>query len=420
MLRRVQLKKKSLDSYCGIVGEETVSNLRKLAEPLQGLRLLHVNSTAQGGGVAELLESLVPLLRDLGVDAEWQLLCHDEPFFHVTKGFHNALQGKPFPLTQQHKEIYLRRNRTCAGMLEGRYDAVIIHDPQPAALVQFCSNAASHWIWRCHIDTSVPDPEVWDFLRPFVSVYERAVFTMADFVPPDLNGPRVAIIPPAIDPHSPKNQELNRSHARDTVAEFGIDLRRPLLLQVARFDPWKDPEGALQAYRLAKEEVPGLQFALIGAMAADDPEGWELYARLEGSVAGDPDIFLFTDVTGVHAHEVNAFQRVADVQIQKSTREGFGLVVSEALWKETPVIGGRAGGIVLQIEDGVSGFLVSDVKEASERIIQLCQNPDLTVAMGQAGRRHVQETFLITRLLADWLQVLNDTVGSPLDHPHSA
>ncbi|MEW5976378.1 MAG: glycosyltransferase [Acidobacteriota bacterium] len=412
MLKRVQLKRKSVEKYRSVVGDECIGRLRDLAKPLQGLRVLHINSTAQGGGVAELLNSLVPLMRDVGIHAEWQLLCHDEPFFEVTKGFHNALQGKPLALTEQQKQTYLDRNRACAGMIEGHYDIVVVHDPQPAALVSLRAGVGDHWIWRCHIDTSEPNPEVWTFLRPFVAAYERAVFTMTEFVPPDLTGPRVATIPPAIDPHSSKNQELSRSHARATVAEFGVDLGRPLLLQVARFDPWKDPEGAIQAYRIAKKQVPGLQLALIGAMAADDPEGWDLYSRLETPAAEDPDIFLFTNLTGVQAHEVNAFQRVSDVQLQKSIREGFGLVVSEALWKETPVVGGRVGGITLQIEDGVSGFLVSNVDEAAERIADLCLHPDLAASLGRAGQQRVLERFLITRLLEDWLELFGQTIGA--------
>ncbi|MEZ5398799.1 MAG: glycosyltransferase [Bryobacteraceae bacterium] len=417
MLRRVQLKKKHLDDYKEVAGPEVLATLRQLAGPLQGLRVLHINSTGEGGGVAELLMSLVPLMRDAGLEAEWQVLCHDDPFFEVTKGFHNALQGKPFALNEERRERYLRRNRTCAAMLEGSYDVIIAHDPQPAGLRSFRPDAAAHWIWRCHIDTSRPDPEVWGFVKPFVSLYERSVFTMVEFVPPDLSGPVVAIIAPAIDPHSPKNQDLSRSHARASVAEFGVDLTRPLLLQVARFDPWKDPEGAIQTYRIAKKEVPGLQLALIGAMAADDPEGWEIYARLEAPAAADPDIFLFTNLTGVQAHEVNAFQRVADVQLQKSIREGFGLVVSEALWKETPVIGGRVGGITLQIEDGVSGYLVDDSEEAAERVIRICRDPELAGQMGQAGRRCVRERFLITRLLEDWLRLLNDVIAKGDDKP---
>ncbi len=410
MLRRVQLKKKSLDDYREVAGAEAVERVRQIARPLHGLRVLNINSTGEGGGVAELLTSLVPLMRDVGLEADWQLLCHDDPFFEVTKGFHNALQGKRFAMTEEHRERYLRRNRTCAAMVEGSYDVVLAHDPQPAGLRSFCPRAP-HWIWRCHIDTSRPDPEVWEFLRPFVSLHERAVFTMREFVPPDLNGPEVTIIPPAIDPHSPKNCDLSRSHVRATVAEFGVDLTRPLLLQVARFDPWKDPEGAIRTYQLAKKEVPGLQFALIGAMASDDPEGWEIYARLEAPASADADILLFTNLTGVQAHEVNAFQRVADVQLQKSIREGFGLVVSEALWKETPVIGGRVGGITLQIQDGVSGFLVNNVEDAAERVIRICRDPELAGCLGQAGRQRVRERFLITRLLEDWLTLLNEVVA---------
>jgi trehalose synthase len=412
MLRKVELQKKRIDSYEPIVGEDTVSRIRELARPLEGARVLHVNSTGEGGGVAELLTSLAPLMKDAGLDVEWQLLCHDDPFFEVTKGFHNALQGKKFDLTDEHRERYLRRNRTCAGMIEGEYDAIIVHDPQPAALHSSRPDAGQHWVWRCHIDTSEPNPEVWAFVRPFVTDYERLVFTMEEFVPADLDSGKVTAIPPAIDPQSPKNQALSRSHARGTVSELGVDLRRPLLLQVARFDPWKDSEGAIEIYRLAREGVPGLQLALIGAMAADDPEGWEIYERIRPLAESDPNLYLFTNVTGVHAHEVNAFQRVADVQLQKSIREGFGLVVAEALWKETPVVGGRVGGIQLQIEDGVSGFLVTTVDEAVSRVIELCEDSDLADRLGRAGHESVRRSFLITRLLEDWLRLLRRVLGT--------
>lgn len=416
MLRKVQVKKKQLAAYSRLISPDRVERIRELARPLRGLRVLHVNSTGTGGGVAELLASLVPLMRDVGIDAEWHLLCHDDPFFEVTKGFHNALQGNPFSLNKERRDLYLRRNRICAGMIEGHYDVAIAHDPQPAGLIHFHRSAADHWVWRCHIDTSEPSLEVWNFLHPFVAQYDRAVFTMQEFVPPGLDHPEVALIPPAIDPFSPKNQALTRSHTRAVVAEFGVDLGRPLLLQVARFDPWKDPEGAIATYRTAKEEIPGLQLALIGAMAADDPEGWDIYARLEYArlekpAAEDPDLFLFTNLTGVQAHEVNAFQRVADVQLQKSIREGFGLVVSEALWKGTPVVGGRTGGITLQIEDGVSGFLVESVPEAAARVVEICEDPEMATAMGGAGRERVREHFLTSRLLENWVRLLSNLAG---------
>lgn len=336
MLRRVQVKKKQVARYAPLVGEETIERLRQLAAPLRGLRVLHVNSTGEGGGVAELLTSLVPLMRDLGLDAEWALICPDDPFFEVTKGFHSALQGKPFAFSREHRELYLERNRTCAGMIEGNYDVIIAHDPQPAALRRFRPEVARHWVWRCHIDTSQPVPEVWEFLRPFVGEYERAVFTMKEFVPGDLVGPAVSIIPPAIDPHSPKNQVLTRSHARAVVAEFGVDLGRPLLLQVARFDPWKDPEGAIEAYRIARRSVPGLQLALIGAMAADDPEGWDIYSRLEPVAAADPDILTVHEPDrhpGTRGERLPAGRRRPDPEVDPGRlrpRGGRGAVEGDA------------------------------------------------------------------------------------------
>ncbi len=414
-LRRVQTKRKRLSDYRQLVGEELVDEIKKRAQALAGLRVLHLNSTGAGGGVAELLASLVPLMRDVGIDADWRILCHDDPFFKVTKGFHNALQGKPLQLAESDRERYLRRNEICSAMIDSGYDVAIVHDPQPGAMAGMRREVASHWIWRCHIDTSSPDPEVWDFLRPFVAAFDQAVFTMPEFVPSDLTGPTLTFIPPAIDPLAPKNRDLARSHARQVVAEFGVDLTRPLLLQVARFDPWKDPEGAIRTYHLVKRAVPDLQLALIGGMAADDPEGWEIYGALEHVAQEEPDIFLFTNLTGVEAHEVNCFQRVADVQLQKSIREGFGLVISEAMWKETPVVGGRTGGIVLQVKDGQTGYLVDSVEGAACRIIHLCQHPEEAAVMGRAGREVVRQRFLVTRLLSDWIELLADVTAAGSD-----
>ena len=405
-LQRVTIKRKSLDDYKPIVGNETVDAIRAVAEELKGVRLLHLNATASGGGVAELLNSLVPLESDCGLDVEWCVMAADQGFFQITKGFHNGLQGRAEPPTEEQRRLYLDRNRQFASEIGRDFQVLIIHDPQPAAAVSFLNDHPAKRIWRCHIDTSEPVKEVWEFLCPYVARYDAAVFTMKEFVPPDLKGPQLVYIPPAIDPISPKNRALPRYIFREVVAEFGVDLARPLIIQVARFDPWKDPMGVIAAYHLAKEQVPNLQLALIGAMAEDDPEAWGIYESVRGEADKDPDIYVFTNLTGVHDHEVNAFQRVADVVVQKSVREGFGLVVSEALWKRTPVVAGKTGGIRLQMPYGLGGFLVESIEEAADRIVYLLGHPDESENIARLGWERVQQHFLMPRLLLDELRLV--------------
>ena len=406
-LEQVRVKRKSLDEYRPIVGEEAIEEVQSLARDLRGLRLLHLNATATGGGVAELLNSLVPLEVNCGLEVEWRVLCPDNELFTITKGFHNALQGKQSHLSAEQKEVYLRHNRQCAVGLKADYDVVIVHDPQPAAIPHFLGANHAKWVWRCHIDSSQPDPEVWEFLRPYIQKYDEAIFTMPEFVPPNLEGPKLNYFIPAIDPLTPKNRALPKYLCREEVAEFGIDLARPLMIQVSRFDHWKDPMGVIQAYRLAKRELPQLQLALIGAMAEDDPEGWEIYRVVRAEAEKDDDLFVFTNLSGVGAHEVNAFQRVADVVIQKSLREGFGLVVTEAVWKGTPVVAGNTGGIRLQIQDGVGGFLVDSVEQTAERIIYLVTHSQEAEEIARRGWENVRRRFLTPRLLVDQLTLLH-------------
>jgi len=411
-LERVILKRKSLRDYKPIVGGAVVEEIQTVAADLKGVRLLHINSTAYGGGVAELLNSLVPLEADCGLEVEWRVLRKDESFFQVTKRIHNALQGRAGGLTREEQETYLRYSDKCARMLAGNYDVIVVHDPQPAALPSLVPSHAAKWVWRCHIDTSEPDPQVWGFLKPFVQQYSTAVFTMPEFVPPDFSGPTLVFIPPAIDPLTAKNRALPRYLCREVVAEFGVDLARPLIVQVSRFDPWKDPQGVIDAYRLVKKELPQVQLALIGSMAEDDPEGWEVYKAIREQDEKDPDLYTFTNITGVHAHEVNAFQRVADVAVQKSLREGFGLVVSEALWKETPVVAGDTGGIRLQMENRVGGFLVHSVEETAKWVEYLLLHSNEAEAIARLGWERVRDRFLIPRLLLDELRLVRSLVGA--------
>ena len=389
-----------------------MEEIRDVAAGLRDVRLLQINSAALGGGVAELLNSLVPLEVDCGLKAEWRVLHGAEPaFFDVTKAMHNALQGQAGPLSPQARETYLRQSGAFAADLVDEYDVVIVHDPQPAAIPSFLPVRRGKWAWRCHIDTSQPNQEYWNFLEPYLQGYDVAVFTLPEFAPSDFSGPRRVFIPPAIDPLTPKNRALPRYLTREVVGEFGVDLSRPLLLQVSRFDPWKDPQGVIDAYHLVKEVIPEVQLALVGSMAEDDPEGWEIYKQIREEDEKDEDLYTFTNLTGVNAAEVNAFQRVADVVIQKSLREGFGLVVSEALWKETPVVGGDTGGIRIQLQDGVGGFLVNSVEETAERSLYLLNHSEKSEEIARGGRERVRQHFLTPRLLLDELKLVRSLLG---------
>ncbi len=408
MLQQVKVGQKSLQDYQPIVGGEKVEDIQVLADRLRGARVLHINATAFGGGVAEILSTLVPLMRDVGLDAEWRVMYGEDEFFNVTKAFHNALQGADIPLTEEMKEIYDRYNRLNAEAFEGEYDYVVLHDPQPAALLNFHGRTGGrHWIWRCHIDTSAPNRPVWSFLKPYLELYDAGVFTLEQYIGADLKLSRVVIIPPSIDPLSDKNTPLSLEGSHAILAHFEIDVNRPLLTQVSRFDPWKDPLGVIDAYRLVKKGVPEVQLALVGSMASDDPEGWEYYERTVHHAGGDSDIHILSNLDDI---EVNAFQTASDVIIQKSTREGFGMTVTEAMWKGRPVVGGNAGGIPLQIVDGQTGFLVSDVEGCAQRILYLLQHPEVSREMGAKGRERVRERFLSIRHLKDYLELFGALV----------
>jgi len=395
-----------VSDYAEIIGEKRLAELRSLGSKAAGRSMLHVNATAYGGGVAEILQNLVPLLRDAGVEAHWAVLDAPPAFFDITKKVHNALQGMALDLSDEEKKLFLEVARENAAQLL-RTDVVLAHDPQAVALRHYAAEPKrAGWAWRCHIDLTTAHQPVWSFIRPYVEEHDASIWTMRQFVRQDLRNQNVLIQAPTIDPLSRKNREMSASEAQGTVRRFGIDPNRPILLQVSRFDPWKDPLGVIDAYRLVKREVPDVQLAMIGSLADDDPEGAEYLDRTRKHAQGDEDVVLLTNLDGVKDDEVNAFQRAATVVIQKSLREGFGLVVSEALWKGVPVVGGKVGGIVLQIEDGVSGFLVSSVEEAAARTVELLRDPALRKRTAAAGREGVREAFLITRDLRDQLALV--------------
>lgn len=406
MLENVEVQPKRLDDYQPIVGTEMIYELHQLADDLKGARVLNINATAFGGGVAEILTTLVPLMRDLGIQAEWQVIQGSDEFFNVTKASHNGLQGMDLPLTDDMKNIWLHYNQLNAEKLEGEYDFIIAHDPQPAGMLHFCNRKnGKHWIWRCHIDTSTANPAFWDFYSQYMNSYEAAVFTMKQYVGPGVNFEHLAIIPPTIDPLSPKNAPIPLERARGIVAGFGIDPSRPLITQVSRFDPWKDPLGVIDAYRLVKKEIPNVQLALVGSMASDDPEGWYFLDKTSRHAGEDNDIFILHNFQGVGAYEVGCFQTASDSVVQKSTREGFGLVVTEALWKGKPVVGGNVGGIPLQVINGETGYLVDSVEDCADKVLYLLQHPDESQKMGKAAQDHVRHHFLSMHHLKNYLHL---------------
>jgi trehalose synthase len=372
--------------------------------------VLHLSATAFGGGVSEILYTLVPLMRDVGVEADWQVIVGREEFYNATKLMHNALQGNPLDLAPHEWKVYEEYNEINARELTGDWDVIIVHDPQPLAVRQHVPDKAKAWIWRCHIDLSTPHEPTITRLTPLIDEYDGgSVYHLPQYVPDGLNGAGpVHIVPPAIDPLSPKNMALSPEDAAFVCDQFGVDVDRPLICQVSRFDPWKDPLGVIDAYRIVHEEMPECQLALVGSMATDDPEGWEFFNSTLEYAAGDPDIKILNNLNNVGAIEVNAFQSQAEVVIQKSTREGFGLTVSEALWKARPFIGGDVGGIPLQVQDGETGFLVSSPEDCAERSLRFLHEPELGKQLGRAGKEHVRRHFLTPRLLRDWLRIFSE------------
>ncbi|HKF81264.1 MAG TPA: glycosyltransferase [Thermoleophilaceae bacterium] len=409
MLQPVAVGHKSLADYTHLAGRALIAEIRELADELKGLKVLHLSATAFGGGVSEILYTLVPLMLDVGIDADWQVMLGREEFYNATKRLHNALQGAPTALTEEEWKVYGRYNALNATEIAGGWDVIIVHDPQPCAIRKHVPEKARTWIWRCHIDLSEPNPGVVQRFVPLVREYDASVYHVQQYVPAGLNGAgKVHICPPAIDPLSPKNMQLSPEDAAFVCDQFGIDVDRRMVCQVSRFDPWKDPVGVIDAYRRMKEEVPDVQLALVGSMATDDPEGWEFFNSTMAYADGDPDIYILNNLNNVGAIEVNAFQSQSDVAIQKSTREGFGLTVTEALWKARPFIGGAVGGIPLQVQDGETGYLVSSPEQCAERAVAILRDPDLGRQLGRSGKEHVRKHFLTPRLLRDWLRIFKE------------
>ncbi|MEE9614228.1 MAG: glycosyltransferase [Thermodesulfobacteriota bacterium] len=395
----------NLRDYKGIAEDGELRAIEHMAGKLEGKSFMHVNSTAVGGGVAELLQRMVPLLKGLGIEVRWEVIKGTKPFFEGTKRLHNALQGQANPLTKKMWEVYEEVNKKNAARLDLDADCVFIHDPQPALLID--SKKRGNWIWRCHIDISTPDSVTWYFLKKQVEKYDGAIFSVSRFAQ-SLPIPQF-MIPPSIDPLSEKNMDLPPEEVDEVFERFGVPRDKPILLQVSRFDPFKDPLGVIDAFRLVRK-YNDCRLVFAGGTADDDPEGERVIEEVREKAGDDPDVHILM-LPPFSDREINALQRGADIVLQKSTREGFGLVVAEALWKKKPVIGGDVGGIPLQVVDGATGYLVHSVEGTAYRIRQLLQNPELARRMGEAGREHIRRNFLITghirQYLAVWLAMEN-------------
>jgi trehalose synthase len=401
-----------LDDYESIIGRGQIDALRFLAKASQGKTIKMVNSTSVGGGVAEMLNRLVPLLSELEVPTHWDVITGGNDFFEITKAFHNALHGTNYDLTEAAQKIFLMYNEQNRERMQFNEDVVVIHDPQPLGLVRSREKSGARWVWRCHIDLSNPDAKVWEFLRPFVEKFDAAIFSSQSFAR-QLPIPQYLFYP-SIDPLSEKNKELSDEQVQKVCDELGIDRSRPIVTQVSRFDRLKDPVGVVHAYKLAKKYVD-CQLVLAGGGASDDPEGAAVLQEVKDAAGNDPDIVIL-DLPPWCAYEINAIQRASTLIVQKSLREGFGLTVTEALWKGKPTIAGAVGGIPNQIIHKLTGVLVHSMEGCAFQIRYLLTHPEFARRIGASGREHVKENFLITTNVKRWLllvQILQKSKAQP-------
>ena len=390
-----------LTDYSGIVGDKKISDIFRKGRKLYKKHILHINSTPYGGGVAEMLQSMVPLMNTMGIYVGWRTLISNPDFFRVTKKFHNALQGDAIALTQKKIRVYEETNEMFSKFTHVEHDLVVVHDPQPLPLIKFYRKRQP-WIWRCHIDLSNPNRKLWNYLKGFILEYDTVIYQGEEFAAKGVPGD-YRIIRPAIDPLSMKNMPLSRSTIRRYLQKAGVDPKRPIVSQISRFDKWKDPLGVLRVFDRVRKEMD-CQLVLVGDIALDDPEGPEAYERLRARVKGKRDTRV---IVGAHDIMVNAIQRASDVVLQKSIREGFGLTVTEALWKGTPVVASNVGGIPVQVVDGENGYLVDpyNYDDAAEKVMELLNDKHARDEMGIKGRQRVKENFLITRLIEDWIDL---------------
>jgi len=391
----------TLFDYREAVGPDIIEELTILASHVGNRSIKMVNSTAVGGGVAEMLRRVVPLLNEMGIQTAWDVIEGDEEFFEITKRFHNALQGQEDDFQKEVFEAYLANNEK-NNKTDFDEDLVIVHDPQPAALIHWHQKRKNRWVWRCHIDLSNPNPRLWEFLKPYIEKYDAVVFSSALFSP-QLAIPQYRFYP-AIDPLDDKNRDLEDVYVEEIFAKYEVPRDKPIVTQISRYDPWKDPVGVVRAFKMARKYVD-CRLLLVGDKAADDPESEKILAEVREEAGNDPDIHILLFNPSI-ATEINAFQRGSDLILQKSIREGFALTVAEALWKRRAVIGGAAGGIPAQIIDGYTGLLVHSVEGAGLGIRRLLNHPDFARELGENGRQRVMDEFLITKSLKRYLLLL--------------
>ncbi len=404
-----------LKQYAAIVGNTVIDRLCQLAEPLRNKDVVHVNSTREGGGVAEILHRLIPLKKELGIRAGWEVVSGDAQYFQCTKKMHNTLQGNREDISEGLLKHYEQTNARNYKRIKDRLEAadiVFIHDPQPVPLLKLCKRRKGKWIWRCHIDVSRPHRPVWKYLEQFVQGFDASIYSLAAFAQP-MDHP-LYIIAPSIDPLSDKNIELEQEEIQPVYGAYHIDHRRPVICQISRFDRFKDPVGVIRAYQMAKAFGPPLQLVLAGGTASDDPEGEEVLAEVKTAAKGDPDIHILLLPPDAH-RTINALQRISDIVLQKSIKEGFGLTVTEAMWKGKPVIGGNAGGIRIQIFNHYTGFLVNSPEGAALRMRYLLKHNDRRRKMGETARAFVMENYLLTRHLREYLTLMVAVVRGDKD-----
>lgn len=395
----------SVNQYRDIVGDKVVDQIYEEAKDLNGKHVTHINSTFMGGGVAEILNTLVPLMNEIGMQTGWRILKAANSFYGVTKEFHNALQGAHVHLSERKKKLYLQENETNSIFthLVKSHDAIVIHDPQPLALINFYQRGNQPWIWRCHIDLSHPNPEVWGFLNQFVKKYNGMIISSERFKQKEIDLPHY-IIKPSINPLTTKNKTLPAQIRAKVLKRYGVDMDKPIISQISRFDPWKDPLGVIEAYKRIKKEVD-CRLVLLGNMASDDPEGPKIYHKVRTKIEQEKlDVITIVNCPD-NDRMVNALQTESEVVIQKSIKEGFALTVTEALWKGTPVVGGNVGGIPSQVIDGVTGYLINNPAECAKRVTHLLKNPELTRKLGRQGKERVRQNFLTTRHILDYIRL---------------
>jgi len=392
-----------LEAYSSLLGLKPINKLKEKAQKFKGKTVLHVNATKYGGGVAEILQNMIPMMSELGIEGNWKVFTAPDSFFDISKKMHNALQGNmEIYFTDKEVNDYIEQAKSTYDQIRPDSDFNIIHDPQPCPIINFAEDKKGKWIWRCHIDTANPNPQAWAMISDYLSLYDALVFTKLEYARKKSHD-RIYQIPPSIDPFSVKNKIIPEAQAREIVGKF-VPLDLPLVTQVSRFDPWKDPLGVIDAYRIVKEKQP-IRLVLIGSLAHDDPEGIEWLKKVKDYAKNDSDIIILSNLDGVGDIEVNAFQRVSKVILQKSIKEGFGLTVTEGMWKKKPVIGGNVGGIKLQIDDGINGFLVDTIQETAEKIIYILKNPKIAKEIGEAGYIKIKNEFLLIKHVERYLDL---------------